>query len=240
MKPMRNDISMDKRLLSRFAHKVILQKDTPSLILVLAGNVRYLMLCREIVNTYKINNHKLFDLLSKVCFEHGIDLEWLKNRLTPAAKALGLQVERVAQLDYYAILGINKDADLSKIKKAYRKKAHLTHPDTKGPNTDDNKAFIEINHAYQTLSDSGLRHHYDLSRKNFSKWSEEPAQVLKVKDSRIIFALQLISLLLILILMVFLFDFIFHESNTLKGYVQLKLSETYRDHRIHAQLEKPV
>jgi DnaJ-domain-containing protein 1 len=206
---------MDKRLISRFAHKVILQKDTPSLILELAGNVRYLMLCREIVNCYKINNHKLFDLLSKVCFEHGIDLEWLKDRLTPAAKALGLHLERVAQLDYYAILGIKEDADLPKIKKAYRKKAHLTHPDTKGTCSDDNKAFIEINHAYQTLSDSVLRHHYDLSRKNFSRWSEEPAQGLKVKDSRIIFALQLISLLLILLLMVFLFDFIFHESSTL-------------------------
>ena len=112
MKPMRNDIYMGKRLLTRFAREVILQKDTSSLILVLAGNVRYLILCRKIVNSYKINNHKLFDLLNKVCFEHGIDLEWLKNRLIPAAKALGLQVERVAQLDYYAILGINKDADL--------------------------------------------------------------------------------------------------------------------------------
>jgi hypothetical protein len=231
---------VDKLLLTRFTRDIILQKDTPSLILVLAGNVRYLMLCREIVNSYKISNHKLFDLLSKVCFEHGIDPEWLKNRLTPAAKALGLLVEKGAQLDYYAILGIDKDADISKIKTAYRKKALLTHPDVKGPNTGNNKVFFEINGAYQTLSDKVLRRHYDLSRKNLSKWSEEPDQVLKVKDSRIIFALQLISLLLILILMVFFFDFIFHESSTLKGYVQPKLSETYRDHRIHTQLEKPV
>ena len=119
---MRSDIYMDKRLLRRFAREVILQKDTPSLILVLAGNLRYLILCHE----------------------HGIDLEWLKDRLAPSAKALGLQMESVAQLDYYAILGIDKDADLSKIKTAYRKKAHLTHPDIKSPHTDDNKAFIEI------------------------------------------------------------------------------------------------
>lgn len=108
---MSNDIAIDKRLLTGFVREVISHKDTPSLIVVLAENVRYLTLCRKIVNSFKLNNRKLFGLLGKVCFEHGTDLEWLENRLTPAARALGLQAERGVQLDYYAILGINKDAD---------------------------------------------------------------------------------------------------------------------------------
>jgi hypothetical protein len=223
---------MDKRLVLGFVREVILQKDTPSLILLLAGSVRYLILCREIVISNKTKNNRLFDLLHKVCFEHGIDLEWLKNRLTPAARALGLKVERVAQLDYYAILGIDKDADLPKIKSAYRKKAYLTHPDANGPNTGKNKAFIEINDAYQTLRDKFSRRHYDLSRKNLSKWSEEPAIIVKAKNSRKNFAFQLISLLLILIVMFFVFDYIFRESNTLKSYDHPELFENAKDPRM--------
>ena len=234
-----NDIAMDKRLLTGFVREVISHKDTPSLIVVLAENVRYLRLCRKIVNAFKLNNRKLFGPLRKVCFEHGTDLEWLENRLTPAAKALGLQVERGVQLDYYAILGINKDADFSKIKTAYRKKAYLTHPDTKGSDTVDNKEFIEINDAYQTLSDRVLRRHYDLSRQSLSKWSEKPVQILKAKHSRKIFAFQSISHLLILIAIVFLFDFIFHESNSLKGSIQPKSSEAFRDPIVQSLLENP-
>jgi molecular chaperone DnaJ len=60
--------------------------------------------------------------------------------------------------DYYAILGISKDASEDEIKKAYRKKAHKYHPDKKDG---DEEKFKEINSAYQALSDPQKRQQYD-------------------------------------------------------------------------------
>lgn len=48
---------------------------------------------------------------------------------------------------YYEILGISPDASKEEIKKAFRKLAHIHHPDKGG----DEKKFKEINNAYTEL-----------------------------------------------------------------------------------------
>jgi len=51
---------------------------------------------------------------------------------------------------YYRILGLPEDADLDDIKRAYRIKAKMYHPDiSKGPNA--HEKFIEVNEAYEFL-----------------------------------------------------------------------------------------
>lgn len=60
--------------------------------------------------------------------------------------------------DYYAILGVNKNASEDEIKKAFRKLAHQHHPDKQGG---DEKKFKEANEAYQVLSDQEKRKKYD-------------------------------------------------------------------------------
>ncbi len=62
--------------------------------------------------------------------------------------------------DYYEILGVSKDATEEDIKKAYRKKARLLHPDYAGPESEE--AFKELSVAYETLSDPQKRQMYDL------------------------------------------------------------------------------
>lgn len=64
----------------------------------------------------------------------------------------------MATQDFYTILGVPKSASADEIKKAYRKLAHQYHPDKTGG---DEAKFKEINEAYQTLSDSQKRAHYD-------------------------------------------------------------------------------
>ena len=61
-------------------------------------------------------------------------------------------------LDYYKILGVEKNSSDSEIKKAFRKKAHQYHPDKPGG---DDKKFKEVNEAYNTLSDAKKRNQYD-------------------------------------------------------------------------------
>ncbi len=67
----------------------------------------------------------------------------------------------MANKDFYATLGVDKNASGEEIKKAYRQLAKKYHPDM---NKDDENAaqkFKEINEAYQVLSDEKKRAQYD-------------------------------------------------------------------------------
>ncbi|KAF7726136.1 hypothetical protein EC973_009028 [Apophysomyces ossiformis] len=64
--------------------------------------------------------------------------------------------------DYYAILGVPKDADDEAIKKAYRKQALKWHPDRNKDNAEQAKIkFQEIGEAFEVLSDKNKRAVYD-------------------------------------------------------------------------------
>ncbi len=68
--------------------------------------------------------------------------------------------------DYYKILGVEKNASVDEIKKAFKKKALEYHPDRP---TGDEKKFKEINEAYQVLSDSEKRQRYDQFGSDFEQ-----------------------------------------------------------------------
>jgi curved DNA-binding protein len=63
--------------------------------------------------------------------------------------------------DYYAILGVAKDADTDAIKKAYRKLALKYHPDKNPGDKQAEERFKEITEAYAVLSDADKRRQYD-------------------------------------------------------------------------------
>lgn len=67
----------------------------------------------------------------------------------------------MAKRDYYEVLGVDKNATESDIKKAYRKLARQYHPDVNPGNKEAEEKFKEITEAYEVLSDPEKRARYD-------------------------------------------------------------------------------
>ena len=67
----------------------------------------------------------------------------------------------MAFIDYYKILGLEKNAVLADIKKAYRKLARKYHPDLNPNDKAAEKKFKEINEAHEVLSNPENRKKYD-------------------------------------------------------------------------------
>ncbi len=67
--------------------------------------------------------------------------------------------------DYYAVLGVSKDASAEEIKKAYRKLARESHPDAHRDDPDAERRFKEVGEAYAVLGDEQRRREYDEIRR---------------------------------------------------------------------------
>lgn len=67
--------------------------------------------------------------------------------------------------DYYALLGVDPDADGEAIRAAYRLLAKLHHPDLAGDGkSQSSERFLQIQEAYDVLRDPTERAYYDLER----------------------------------------------------------------------------
>lgn len=73
-------------------------------------------------------------------------------------------------MDYYSILGVNRNASPEEIKKAYKKKSMQHHPD-RGGNQDE---FIKVQSAYEVLSNSDKRDAYDHPHNPFQNQQQNP------------------------------------------------------------------
>lgn len=86
----------------------------------------------------------------------------IKNLLKDAK----LQLKKSKRKDYYKILGVPKSATEDEIKKAYRKRALVHHPDrhanaTEAEKKEQEKKFKEVGEAYTVLSDPNKKSRYD-------------------------------------------------------------------------------
>jgi molecular chaperone DnaJ len=67
----------------------------------------------------------------------------------------------MSKKDYYKILGVERNATDTELKKAYRKLALKYHPDKHKGDKDAETKFKDINESYQVLSDKQKRAQYD-------------------------------------------------------------------------------
>lgn len=86
--------------------------------------------------------------------------------------------KQTVEEDLYDILGINKDANESEIRKAYHEKSKENHPDKGG----DHEVFVKISFAYSVLSDPDKRKEYDSYGTTSNTSEKEKAAVNLVKS----------------------------------------------------------
>ena len=96
-----------------------------------AGNIR--MCYRAIRYVWEMQIRGITGVVSQIISEMGL-------------VAVGVET---AMAEYYAILGLDNNASVEQIKKAYRQKAAKYHPDVKA--TGDEDIFKSINRAYEKL-----------------------------------------------------------------------------------------
>ena len=82
----------------------------------------------------------------------------------------------MAYIDYYKILGIDKNASQEDIKKAIKKLARKHHPDLNPNDPNAQQRFQEINEANEVLSDPEKRKKYDQYGEHWKHANEMEAQ----------------------------------------------------------------
>jgi hypothetical protein len=141
--------------------------------------------------------------------------------------------------DYYEILGLPANSTIEEIKKAYRRKARLYHPDI-NPSADAKDQFISITEAYEFLitnhekikSDDQAYHQamedwrkyrQDRSRKKATKYAHTSYEKFKntkfYKTTRILDGTAIVFSLVISILVVIytIYGYIFRLKHTISG-----------------------
>src|SRR5260370_31043252 len=86
-------------------------------------------------------------------------MPWLPElpELPPGKEAMPVGTQK----DYYATLGVDRNAKPEEIRKAYRRLARKHHPDLNPNNKAAEEKFKEISEAYEILGDEKKRKVYD-------------------------------------------------------------------------------
>ncbi|HYF31091.1 MAG TPA: J domain-containing protein [Chitinophagaceae bacterium] len=90
----------------------------------------------------------------------------------------------MAYIDYYKILGLDKNASQDDIKKAYRKLARKYHPDLNPNNKEAQKLFQQINEANEVLSDPEMRRKYDQYGQQYGEHWKQAEEFEKSRQSQ--------------------------------------------------------
>uniref|UniRef100_A0A1A9ZNX8 J domain-containing protein n=1 Tax=Glossina pallidipes TaxID=7398 RepID=A0A1A9ZNX8_GLOPL len=69
--------------------------------------------------------------------------------------------EQLSKINYYEVLGVGTDAAEPEIRRAYRKKALLCHPDKNPGNPKATELFHDITKALEILTDTDAREAFD-------------------------------------------------------------------------------
>ena len=86
--------------------------------------------------------------------------------------------------DYYYILGVKENSTEKEIKTAYRKLSIKFHPDKNNGDEFFQERFVDINEAYEILSDVRKKDFYDKERNNKSYSHNKKSEIIHFEVSK--------------------------------------------------------
>ena len=194
-------MTIHEKRLARFILRIKTDQDTPDLIMIIAEDANHLRACRSIVDPPAESNGVSASTLQRICSQYGWQLDDLKEKLLPAAKALGIIPPHNAS-DHYQVLGVPGKATPKEIKQAFRNQAFKLHPDTASDLPKGHEPFYNLLEAYHTLHDPARRRFYDADRK--PRWREYSARLLSNDGRAAVYRWYLTGLIIIFIILLLL------------------------------------
>jgi len=94
-------------------------------------------------------------------FQHVVSKEPGNHKAREGLQRVQRLIKMANRKNYYQILGVTKETSGADIRKAYRKLALEFHPDKHDDKAIAEKMIVEINEAYEVLSDEDKRRRYD-------------------------------------------------------------------------------
>ena len=159
---------------------------TKAMALDLAGKIRVNCICPAVVDTPMVDERVQSGNISRQVLEKvqpigrmgkpaeiasmalhlcGPEAEWTTGSIITVdggQTAAQIQPILLISVNYYDILGVEKNADSESIKKAYKKLAKQYHPDLNPEEVESSEEhFKKINEAYHVLIDEKERKKYD-------------------------------------------------------------------------------
>ena len=146
--------------LDRLAHLIAAEENPHELIARVAADFELLGLVRNLNTAGKGATPRSEEELVQACQANHIPINYFWDRLNLISRILNLAP---AQDDYYEVLEVSRDATREEIKHAFRRLSLAHHPDVNRQDPHAAGHFQRIHQAYEMLSDTRLKEHYDRS-----------------------------------------------------------------------------